>query len=1140
VALHSARLSPPGPAMKCPRCQHENTLEAKFCEQCAAPLGRACANCGTQVSFTAKFCSACGHPLPPVTDMSRFASPKSYTPPHLAEKILTSRSALEGERKQVTVLFADIKGSMELLVDRDPEAAQKLLFDPVLDRMIEAVHRYEGTVHRVMGDGIMALFGAPLAVEDHAVRACYAGLTMQETVARYADQVQRSHGVQLAIRVGLNSGEIVITAIGNDLHMDYTVVGQTAHLASRLEQMANPGSVLTTADTVRLAEGYISVEPLGPVPVKGLFDPVQIYEVTGTGAARTRLEAAAGRGLTPFVGRDVELGQLVAAQQLAGHGRGQVVAIIGEAGVGKSRLVHEFLQLDTTADWLVLESNSASYGRATPYLPVIELLRRYFKITAPESTESIREKISDGISTLEPALRDLLPPLLDLLDALDNSHPFRSLDPPQHRQSTYQAVTRLLLSETRVQPIVAVVEDLHWNDALTLGLLNELVDAAQNARMLLIVTYRSEHRDEWQYRPNYRQLRLNPLVSESLEELLQALLGSDPSLAPLKSFLAERASGNPFFVEEIVRSLVDTGVLEGIRGRYGLAKPFSSSEVPPTVRSVLAARIDALPAAEKRLLEEAAVIGHDVPFALLHSICRLKEDRLRGLLDHLQAAEFLYAIELFPDLQYTFKHSLTHDVTYSGVLHERRRDIHARVVDAIEKLYVDRLGEHVERLAHHTVQSGLEEKAVHYLRQAGGKTAARSALSDARSWFEQALSVLDALPQSRSALEQAFEIRLELRRVLRQLGEGRAMLDQLRMAEALAERLEDDRRLGQVYALMTSVHSTLDELDQALATGNGALEIAERLGDLRLRIVATSHLEQAYYYRGEYKLTVESAFNNLKALPAAWVHENFGMAALPSVFRRAHLIMSLAELGRFAEAARYEAEAIRLTEPSEHLFTVGWVHFAASVFHLLKGDWAKAVSRVEDWIAILRTRNIAMHHLPWAVAASAWALAQIGEASEALNRAREGERLLERQAMSGIVAHSSWAHGAVSRACLLLGRVDDARYLADRAVEFSRRQPGFRAHALRLLGDTAIYPDRFDAKSAAAHYREALAIARLHGMRPLIAHCHLGLGKLYQRIGETELARNALTTATTMYRDMDMSFWLDQGEGEIRAGGTFN
>jgi len=423
------------------------------------------------------------------------------------------------------VLFADIKGSMELLVDRDAEAAQKLLFDPVLDRMIEAVHRYEGTVHRVLGDGIMALFGAPLAVADHAVRACYAGLRMQESITRYADEVRRSDGLPVAIRVGLNSGEIVVRAIGDDLHMDYTVVGQTVHLASRMEQMAKPGSVLTTADTLRLAEGYVAITPLGPMPVKGLTDPVEIYEVTGVGPARTRLQAAAGRGLTRFVGRYIQLERLLGAQQLAGQGRGQVVAIIGEAGVGKSRLVHEFLHSHHTADWLILESSSASYGRATPYLPIIELLRRYFKINVHDRPHSIREKLSDRILTLDPALQDALPPLLDLLDVLDDEHPFRSLDPPQHRRYTYQAVTRLLLSESRVQPVIAVLEDLHWNDALTLGLLNELVVAAQNVRLLLVVNYRPEYSDEWRNQPNYHQLRLDPLASENLADLLRALLG---------------------------------------------------------------------------------------------------------------------------------------------------------------------------------------------------------------------------------------------------------------------------------------------------------------------------------------------------------------------------------------------------------------------------------------------------------------------------------------------------------------------------------------------------------------------------------------------------------------------------------------
>ena len=522
-----------------------------------------------------------------------------------------------------------------------------------------------------------------------------------------------------------------------------------------------------------------------------------------------------------------------------------------------------------------------------------------------------------------------------------------------------------------------------------------------------------------------------------------------------------------------------------------------------------------------------------MPFALLQAIAELPDEALRRGLDHLQAAEFLYETGLFPDLEYSFKHALTHEVTYGGLLQERRRELHARIVDAIETLHRDRLGEQIERLAHHALRGELREKAVHYLRQAGLKAAARSALPDARAWFEQALGVLEALPESQSTLEQAFEIRLELRPVLNQLGEVRRALERLREAEALAERLNDDRRRGRVCAFMTNIHSLLGELDEALVTGTRALEIAGRLGDLRLRILTTSYLEQAHYFRGEYERVVELATDNLAALPADWVYEYFGLAAPPSVYDRAWLVMSLAQLGRFAEAAEYEAEAIRLAEPTQHAFTVGLAHCAAGTLHLLKGDWAKARSLIEHWIAVVRTGNVVLQ-LPCAVASSAWVLAQLGEASEALNRLREGEQLLERQAARGIVGHRGWAYHSLGRACLLLGRLDEARRLGDRAVESSPRHPGFAAHALHLLGDIATHPDRFDAESGEAHYRQALALAEPRGMRPLVAHCHLGLGKLYRRTGKREQAQEHLTTATTMYREMDMRFWLEQAEAEMR------
>jgi class 3 adenylate cyclase/tetratricopeptide (TPR) repeat protein len=1116
--------------MKCPRCQKENPLQAKFCLECATPLALRCASCGTQLPVGAKFCFECATPVSVRGSAPRFAAPEAYTPKHLAERIINSKAALEGERKQVTVLFADLKGSMELLADRDPEEARKIL-DPVLELMMEAVHRYEGTVNQVMGDGIMALFGAPLAHEDHAVRACYAALRMQESVEKYAEAVRRSHAAVVKIRVGLNSGEVVVRAIGSDLHMDYTAVGQTTHLAARMEQLADPGAIVITPDTLALAEGYVEVRSLGPVPVKGLAEAVEIFEVMGAGPARTRLQAAAGRGLTRFVGRDAELEQLRRGQQLAGDGHGQVAAVVGEAGVGKSRLVYEFTHSHRLQGWLVLESAAVSYGKATSYLPVVDLLKGYFKIQDRDDFREIREKVTGKLLTLDESLKPTLPSLLALLDVPFDDAAWSALDPGRRRHRTLDGVKRLMLREAREQSLLLIFEDLHWIDVETQALLDDLVDSLGSARLLLLVNYRPEYQHPWGGKTYYSQMRLDALPAESAGELLEALLGDDPGLAPLKQLLVKR--GNPFFLEETVRTLVETKALAGKRGRYRLMQPVQAIQVPPTVQAMLAARIDRLLPEEKHLLQTASVVGKDVPFALLQAIAGLPEETLRRGLDHLQAAEFLYQTGLFPDLEYTFTHALTHEVTYGGLLQERRRELHARIVGAIETLHRDRLGGEVERLAHHALQGELREKAVDYLRQAGLKAAARSALTDARVWFEQALGVLDALPESASTLEQAFETRLELRPVLVQLGEVRRALARLREAEALAERLKDDPRRGRVCAFMTITHSMLGEPDEALVTGSRALEIAGRLGDLRLRILATSYLGQAHYFRGEYGRVVELATDNLAALPPEWVYEYFGATQPASVGNRSYLVMSLAQLGRFAEAAEYEAEAIRLGEATQHAYTVGLAHRSAGTLHLLKGDWAKARSVVEHGIAVLRTGNIGLL-LPEAIASSAWVLARLNEASEALTRLQEGQQLFGRQEAKGIVHYLGWGYHSLGRACLLLGRLDEARCLGDRAVEVSPRHPGFAAHALHLLGDIATHPDRFDAESGEAHYRQALALAEELGMRPLVAHCHLGLGKLYQRTGKREDAQRHLATATTMYREMDMGFWLEKAEAELK------
>jgi len=1124
------------PGKECPRCRRSNPAHAKFCLGCGGSFVLTCTRCATALPADASFCLECGQPVG-TPAAPRHVSPEAYTPKHLAEKILTSKAALEGERKQVTVLFADLKGSMELLANRDPEEARRLL-DPVLELMIEAVHRYEGTVNQVMGDGIMALFGAPVAHEDHAARACYAALSMQESVKRYAEEARHAHGVSIQIRVGLNSGEVVVRAIGSDLHMDYTAVGQTTHLAARMEQLAAPGTTLLAPSTLALVEELVAVTSLGLRSIKGVAEPLEVFDLTGAGQARTRLQAAARRGLTQFVGRHNEAEQLRRAHELAAKGHGQVVAVVGEAGVGKSRLVYEFARSQRREGLKVLEAASVSYGKGISYLPVIDLLTNYFEIDNRDELGNVQEKVTSRVLDLDRALEPILPALRALLDLPVQDQAWDKLAPHARRQRTLDAVRRLLLREAREQFLVVIFEDLHWIDGETQSFLDRFVESLNSARLLLIVDYRPEYQHSWAGKTYYSQVRLDPLPVDTSGSLLDSLLGDDSGLAPLKELLVKR--GNPFFLEETVQALVETRVLAGKPGQYQLTQPVRTIQVPPTVQAMLEARIDRLDAEYKRLLQIASVIGKDVPHSLLQAIADLSDDVLHRGLDNLQTLEFLYESSLYPNLEYSFKHALTHEVAYGGLLEERRRALHARIVDAIEAQHADRLNEHLEQLAHHAHHGALGEKAVRYLRRAGLKAADRTALKDARTWFEAALEVLRKMPNDRPFLEQACDIRLELRPILTQLGEISAGTTLLREVETFAERLQDELRRTRAAVYMIGQHSQQGELDDALRGGYRVLETTDQLGDLGLHIQATSYLQVAHYLAGEFETVVHLALRNLATLTADWGSEHLGVlrtgvGGLPitSVHDRWLLIRSLAELGRFVEGETHRAEIIKLADLSQNPHTVGMAHFAVGTLHSIKGEWAQARAFLERGIELSVAGN-ALLLLPPNVAECAWVLAQLGEQKDAVRRLQEGRERLARHIGVGGMGTSGRTYCALGRACLKLGRSDDAREFVTRALECSPGQKSVAAHAEHLLGDIARHPDRSDLDASEMHYRKALELAESLRMRPLGAHCHLGLGRLHSRIGKRQEAQDHLTVARTMYREMDMRFWLEQAEAELK------
>jgi tetratricopeptide (TPR) repeat protein len=715
--------------------------------------------------------------------------------------------------------------------------------------------------------------------------------------------------------------------------------------------------------------------------------------------------------------------------------------------------------------------------------------------------------------------------------------------PSKRRQQTLAGIKRLLLRQSQDQTVVLVLEDLHWIDTETQAFLDTLVDSLPAARILLVVNYRPEYRHGWSSRTFYIQLRIDPLPAERAQELLTDILGRGAGLRQLLELLIERTEGNPFFLEESVRALVETGVLVGTRGAYSLARTMDAVEVPATVQAILAARIDRLAPEEKRILQWAAVIGKDVPFSLLQAVTALPEEALRSELAKLQAAELLYEKSLFPDLQYTLKHALTHEVAYGSLLQERRRALHARIADAMEGLYPERLDERVEELAHHTLRGELWDRAVTYGQRAGEKAAARSAHRAAVTYFEQALTALSRLPQQAATIEQAIDLRFSLRLSLVPLGEFERILDYLRQAEALAQTIHDQRRLARVCAYMTfSLCWLKGQHRAAIDYGERALAVAADLGDLALTVAPNYFVGQAHLALGDYSRAIGHLRRNAEVLVAELVREHFGVRILPSVGSRARLAHGLAELGEFGEGVAIGREAVSLAEAADNPDSLILANLCLGLLFVRKGEFTEAIALLEEAQSLCTKWDL---ESPTAVTiakqvvAGGWSpavAAPLGAAYSGVGRLGEAVALLEQavekatnmQVMFGYAAHVAM----LAEAYLLVGRIEDGRAAASRSLEFAMKheERGHEAWALRVLGEIAASAHPGETRPAEGWYQKGVILARELGMRPLVAHCHLGLGKLYRRTGKREQAREHLTTATTMYREMEMTYWLEKAE----------
>jgi class 3 adenylate cyclase/tetratricopeptide (TPR) repeat protein/ribosomal protein L40E len=1076
--------------MRCPSCNYENPADASFCEGCGAKLELICPACKASVSPGARFCRKCGTAVGPTKAAvsTAVSSPKSQV---IVVPDGAAPEAIEGERKTVTALFADIKGSMELMEDLDPEEARAII-DPALHLMIEAARRYDGYIVQSTGDGIFALFGAPVAHEDHPQRAVYAALRLQEAIRKYSSKLVADGGTPLEARVGINTGEVVVRTLTTaDGHAEYTPIGHTANLASRMQAIAPTGSISITEHTRRLVEGYFQLKSRGPTRVKGLAEPINVYEVSGLGPLRTRLQRAAGRGLTKFVGREREMETLRHAAERAKGGRGQLVAVMAEPGVGKSRLFYEF-RMRSQLGWMVLETFSVSHGKASPYLPVIELLRGYFGIDANDDARKRREKVNGRIVTLDPALEDTRPYLFALLGLVEGEDPLAQMDAQIRRRRTLDAIKRILLRESLNQPLILIFEDLHWIDEETQAFLNLFVEGLANAPVLMLVNYRPEYSHAWGSKTYYTQLRLDPLGKDSADEMLTALVSDAPELAPLKRLVLERTEGNPLFVEELIQALFDEGALAR-NGTVKLSGPLSQLKIPPTVQGILASRIDRLPPDEKELLQTLAVIGTELPLSLVRQVVPLQPPQLERLLSGLQSREFIYEQPAAGDVEYTFKHALTHDVAYNSLLAEHRKALHERTAQAIEELFSERLEDHLTELAHHFDRSGNVPKAVEYLGGSGAKAGHQGAHSEAIGCFTRALELLRQLPENAVRDHRELDLQMALSWSLFIAGGLRAAEREqaLLRARELCEHLGENDRLMESLVALAHFRFNQGDFGPARALAESVIAM-DRPGKASTILAGARFAVGLVAFAGGEFLTAREHLERAVALfsDRQSQSQEYGLYAqvAPNVLAGAYGI-----LGYPSYARERTHELLAAARRSSDPYSTAFALLGHGMHYVMFRDPHLVAERADEMHSIATEHQISLL-LILSQFFGGWVMAAAG-------RIDEGIAKMQRSLSNPMVTRASSAAimlGFLVDTCARNGRAEAGLDLVAKGLA-TADQFGIRvaeAELHRLKGELLLIKDPLNMAEAEGCLRIAIDIARRQGAKLFELRATLSLARL--------------------------------------------
>jgi len=1120
--------------MKCAECQAENPETKKFCRKCGRKLSLSCPECGAEVLTDDAYCGECGDDLrkPGDTPPIELNRPHPYTPKHLTDKILTMRASIEGERKVVTILFADVVNSTAIFGKLDPEDVHQIM-DGYFRILMDKIHRHEGTVNQFRGDCLMALFGAPVAHEYHAQLACLAALRIQRAMENYKKDMRARFGIDFRVRIGISSGLVVVGSIGDDLRTDYTADGDNVNVASRMESLARPDTILISENTYKLVKDYFEFEPQGNAKIKGKDEPQKVYVLLGPVHIGTRIAASAAKGLTPFVGRNRELNAIKKAYDKARLGQGQMVGIVGEAGVGKTRLLLELKKVLPQGAYIYFEGYCFHHGVSMPYLPILDVLRSYFRIKEGERESVIKQKMNERILDLDANLMSVIGPLQDLLTINIEDQEYADLEPKQKRMSIFEAIRDLLVRGSREKPLVLALEDLQWIDKTSEHFLDYMTKWLHDTSILVILLYRPDYIHGWADKAYFKEVKVDQFSSNDSEQFISAILKDGEVSPQLRDLILSETSGNALYMEELTKSLLENGSIIRSGNQYILSKKASNIKVPDTIQEIIAARVDHMAEEPKMILQMASVIGREFPFRLLSHIIEVKE-KLNSKLVTLQKLGFIYKKRPSVELKYAFRHAFGHEVVYGSLLLEKRKVIHENIGKALEELYASRLEEFYEMLAYHYSRSGNVEKAFQFNRLSAQKAESNWSHREACNFYNDALSLFNKLPATLKNKKEKMKVIASIIPPLAFLGFPEGSLEIIQQGELLARELQDEYHLGKIHNALGIYYSHKGDPQLGMKYFEDAFQKARNKQDIDLMAPIAFGLTISYAQTGEYYKMVEMAPDVISLIGAEQREtDSFSMGWNPYSLLCSYCGHGMGNLGAFGKGKVFLEKGLQNATKMNDLTNLGLVEIQFGRFYLAKGDWEPARVHFENG---LRYNEQAK----WTFGA-AGSFIGLGFACAMLGELERGKSLVE----MGIEIYRdidmevflSLAYVHLGHIYMVLGDIEKAQKLADRGLDLSQQHNErlIEAGVWFLLGKILRKTTPHKIAGAEECILKGIEISAKLRVK---AYCSLGylyLGQVYLTGGEKEKAIKHLNKAEGLFRGMGMDYWLDKAQESLAA-----